>query len=223
MRHTARFIAILAAALATPAWCSAQTVSGEYIVGARVISDVAVRALPAAQQAPPAPEPTEASPSDVAVPATPAESYPQDGVVIGEYPVAEGEYLGEGEYVSEGEYVAGGSQAGQRLHYLVHGGEQGQFIPKQYPQPELFYNYYSNGQNQVNAEMYLSPVPVPPFVGNTWYTYQPLMPHNYLYPHTDTYHNHYDYGRGTNRTRVKYSVSLQQYKQSFINNFRLPR
>jgi hypothetical protein len=76
---------------------------------------------------------------------------------------------------------------------------------REYGRPDLFYNYYTQGYaNQANAQMYISPVPVPYYVGHTFYTYQPLMPHHMLYHHTDRYHNHYDGGRGTNRTMVRY-------------------
>ncbi|QDV71032.1 hypothetical protein Poly24_47650 [Rosistilla carotiformis] len=147
--------------------------------------------------------------------------------------VAVGEGVVEGyqaspsdEYVDgEAEYVEGGvpHHGTGRLAALAHGGQQGPYIPKQYAQPDLFYNYYSNGQNQVNAEMYIAPGPVPAFVGHTWVPYQPFMPHNYLYQHKDRYHNHYDYGRGTNRTKATYRVAPKQYAQTMYNFFRIAR
>ena len=46
---------------------------------------------------------------------------------------------------------------------------------RRYDQSDLFYNYYSGGNcNTSNAQMYISPVPVPHFVGHTFNTYQPL-------------------------------------------------
>jgi hypothetical protein len=51
--------------------------------------------------------------------------------------------------------------------------------------------------------MYLSPVPVPPIVGWTWHTYQPLYPHEYLYAHKRNYWS-YNPGGGWTRTRVKW-------------------
>ena len=43
---------------------------------------------------------------------------------------------------------------------------------------DLFYNYYEGpNPNGVTAGMYVSPLPVPPHVGHTYTTYQPLMPH----------------------------------------------
>jgi hypothetical protein len=70
---------------------------------------------------------------------------------------------------------------------------------------DLFYNYYTQGYaNQTNAAMYLAPVPVPPNVGHTFYTYQPLYPHEMMHWHYHRYHNYYDNGRGLNRTKVDY-------------------
>ena len=60
--------------------------------------------------------------------------------------------------------------------------------------PDLFYNYYvgpSPTYGGVPAQMYLSPRPVPPHVGHTWITYQPLMPHEFLYTHHRTYYRHF--------------------------------
>ena len=51
-----------------------------------------------------------------------------------------------------------------------------------YGQPDLFYNYYAwPSCTGVGAELYVSPRPVPPHVGHTYITYQPLMPHEFLY------------------------------------------
>jgi hypothetical protein len=73
-------------------------------------------------------------------------------------------------------------------------------------QPDLFYNYFTQGySNRANAQMYLSPMPIPPNVGHTYYTYQPFYPHHMLYAHKDRYHRYYDNGRGMNRTKATYS------------------
>jgi hypothetical protein len=73
-------------------------------------------------------------------------------------------------------------------------------------QPDLFYNYFTQGySNRANAQMYLSPLPIPPNVGHTYYTYQPFYPHHMLYAHKDRYHRYYDNGRGMNRTKATYS------------------
>jgi hypothetical protein len=72
-----------------------------------------------------------------------------------------------------------------------------------YGQPDLFYNYYAWPQcSGWGAELYLSPRPVPPHVGHTYYTYQPLYPHEFLYEHHRTYHRYYNGGQGLNRTSV---------------------
>ena len=56
----------------------------------------------------------------------------------------------------------------------------------------LFYNYYTQGAaNQVNAQMYLAPRPVPAYVGHSYYTYQPLMPHEHMYTHSRNYYKWY--------------------------------
>lgn len=72
-------------------------------------------------------------------------------------------------------------------------------------QPDLFYNYYvPGGPGGVPTAMYLAPRPVPPLVGHTYFTYQPLLPHEYLYQHQRKYYRYYDCGTGLTRTRVRY-------------------
>ena len=69
---------------------------------------------------------------------------------------------------------------------------------------DLFYNYYTEpGYGGVSAEMYLSPRPTPPLVGHTYITYQPLMPHEFLYPHHRTYCRTNPNG-GTTKTSVRW-------------------
>ena len=58
---------------------------------------------------------------------------------------------------------------------------------------DLFYNYYvgpARCAGGVPARMYVSPRPVPAVVGHTNITYQPLMPHEFLYKHRRTYHRY---------------------------------
>ncbi|HEX3872394.1 MAG TPA: hypothetical protein VHV77_18240 [Pirellulales bacterium] len=56
------------------------------------------------------------------------------------------------------------------------------------PQNDLFYNYYEGGwTGGTPVKMYPSPLPVPTNVGSTYITYQPLLPHEFLYPHYRTY------------------------------------
>jgi hypothetical protein len=100
-------------------------------------------------------------------------------------------------------YASNGAQAG------VYGGLHHPMIvncrPQYYGQPELFYNYYMPGTcGGVPAAMYLAPQPVPPLVGHTYYTYQPFMPHELLYPHHRSYYRYYDNGRGLTRTHVSW-------------------
>ena len=99
-------------------------------------------------------------------------------------------------------------------------------VGRSYGQPDLFYNYYTQGYfNQTNAQMYLSPLPVPPNVGHTFTTYQPFHPHEYLYWHKNRFHNYYDNGRGTNRTRaLYYAPPIHTAISNFYwNKIRLPR
>lgn len=67
------------------------------------------------------------------------------------------------------------------------------------------FNNYQVGPNPSGtaAQMYVSPRPVPPFVGHTYTTYQPLMPHEYLYKHTRS-HYAYQPGAGWSRAKIRY-------------------
>ena len=76
----------------------------------------------------------------------------------------------------------------------------------QVPQLDLFYNHYVGPGvygNGVPAKMYLSPRPTPPWVGHTYITYQPLLPHEFLYKHNRTYIRLHPDGSGT-RTKVRW-------------------
>jgi hypothetical protein len=65
--------------------------------------------------------------------------------------------------------------------------------------PDLFYNYYvpPGPCGTVGAQLYLSPLPTPPLVGHTYFTYQPLMPHEFLYQHSRTYNRFHPRGGWT--------------------------
>lgn len=91
--------------------------------------------------------------------------------------------------------------------------------------PQLFANQYTQGcANSATAQMYVSPRPVPTWVGHTYITYQPFYPHEMLYRHTDRYHSYYDNGRGLNRTSVRYSAPpLRTMMGSMARSFSLPR
>jgi hypothetical protein len=69
-------------------------------------------------------------------------------------------------------------------------------------QPDLFYNVYVPNNLGAAAAAYPAPYPTPNLVGHTYYTYQPLMPHEMLYTHHRTYHQYYNGGMGLNRTSV---------------------
>jgi hypothetical protein len=81
----------------------------------------------------------------------------------------------------------------------------GECLYRFYGQPDLFYNYYAwPSCTGLGAELYVSPRPVPPWVGQTFITYQPLYPHEFMYSHHRTYHRYYNGGQGLNRTCVTY-------------------
>lgn len=99
-------------------------------------------------------------------------------------------------------------------------------VNRAYGQPDLFYNYFTQGNaNSANAQMYVSPLPVPPNVGHTYLTYQPFYPEEMLYWHKNKFHNYYDNGRGMNRTRATYfSPPVRQTASNIYWNFlRIPR
>lgn len=80
---------------------------------------------------------------------------------------------------------------------------------RNYAAQDLFYNYYvGNNCGGMGAQLYLSPRPVPPFVGHTYITYQPLMPHEFMYAHHRGYHRYYNGGQGLTRTSVHYYAPL---------------
>jgi hypothetical protein len=86
---------------------------------------------------------------------------------------------------------------------LAQEGHSPHYHTRQYGQPDLFYNFYvPPAGGGVGSQMYPAPLPTPPLVGHTYYTYQPLMPHEMLYRHKRYYRTYYDNGQGMNRTRV---------------------
>lgn len=63
---------------------------------------------------------------------------------------------------------------------------------------DLFYNYYvAPGPNGIGVELYPAPRPAPPWVGHTYITYEPLMPHEFLWRHHRTYVRVHPDGRVT--------------------------
>ena len=88
---------------------------------------------------------------------------------------------------------------------LLHHHRVAECREYQYGNPDLFYNFYIPPTcGGVGAELYPSPFPVPAHVGHTYYTYQPFMPHEFLYKHHRTYHRYYNEGRGLTRTSVRW-------------------
>lgn len=119
---------------------------------------------------------------------------------------------GAGVLATAGDAASAGDAAGP-VPYNTYGGH------------DLFYNYYTRGNtNQANAGMYLSPVPVPPNVGHTFLTYQPLYPHEMMHWHYHRYHNYYDNGRGLNRTKVHYYAPPVRTGANYVwRKIQLPR
>ncbi len=68
---------------------------------------------------------------------------------------------------------------------------------------DVSYNYYA--QPGAMAPMYPAPLPTPPLVGHTTFTYQPLLPHEFLYDHARTYVAHQP-GSGLNVTHVHWNT-----------------
>jgi len=68
--------------------------------------------------------------------------------------------------------------------------------------PAPFANYWvAPDSTGVGANLYPCPRPTPPVVGQTWITYQPLMPHEFLYKHHRCYHRRHP-GGGRTKTLV---------------------
>lgn len=91
-------------------------------------------------------------------------------------------------------------------------------------QPDLFYNFYVPNPRGAAAAAYPAPYPTPSLVGHTYYTYQPLMPHEFLYRHYRTYHQYYNQGMGMNRTSVHwYGTPVRTAVHGVRDIFTLPR
>ena len=85
---------------------------------------------------------------------------------------------------------------------------------------DVFYNHYAfdhNTQQGVPAQLYLSPLPAPPIVGHTYYTYQPLLPHEYMYHHSRDYWSATP-GGSWSHTAVKYSSAPRWLPGAWIFN-----
>jgi hypothetical protein len=89
-------------------------------------------------------------------------------------------------------------------------------------QKDLFYNYYAQPgpYNGAAAGLYISPKPVPARVGHTWVTYQPYMPHEFLYKHKRSYYTH-NPGAGWRRTNVYYGTACLRW-DNWMTDIRFP-
>jgi len=90
----------------------------------------------------------------------------------------------------------------------------------------LFSQYTTQGQGATTAGMYPAPHPVPSYVGHSYNTYQPLMPHEMMYEHQRNYYNYYNdnsyYGGGPslNVTSVRWQNGHGGYRPlPFSNNY----
>lgn len=151
--------------------------------------------------------------------------------------------LGSGEYIVSSQVIsdevvggttsanglAGGGTSAPASGFvgdMSSGNSAAGCVPRTYGYPDLFYNNYTQGNcNATNAQMYISPVPVPPHVGHTFNTYQPWYPEEMLYWHTNRYHNYYDGGRGMNHTKVHYYAPPVRtaWSNLYWNKIRIPR
>ena len=89
--------------------------------------------------------------------------------------------------------------------FAPDGSHQAHAWDRQRTSPDLFYNFYvpPGSYGTTGAQLYLAPRPTPPLVGHTYYTYQPLMPHEFLYRHCRTYLRQHP-GGGWTRTVVSW-------------------
>jgi hypothetical protein len=160
--------------------------AGAFAVAAALLFDGSASADQPAELAP-----DLAAPIDGAVVnGAPIEGAPIDGATVDGAPI-DGAPAGD---------CADGSCAGGGFgHPLV-------CIPRDYRNPHLFYSFYVGGNcGSIPAGMYPTPMPTPPLVGHTYFTYPALLPHEYMYAHRRVYHYHYNHNRGLNRTSVIYA------------------
>jgi len=89
------------------------------------------------------------------------------------------------------------------LGFLLGDSPQAYAVGRQRAANDRFYNYYvpPGPYGGPGAPLYVCPLPTPPHVGHTYYTYQPLMPHEFLYPHCRSYWRYHADG-GVTRTFV---------------------
>ena len=79
------------------------------------------------------------------------------------------------------------------------------------PNP-LFSQYVTQGAGVPSAAMYPAPHPSPLLGAQSYYTYQPLMPHEMMYQHSRNYYNYYNTGgyyggdNALNKTQVRWQA-----------------
>ncbi len=77
-------------------------------------------------------------------------------------------------------------------------------------QAPLFSQYTTQGAGSPSAALYPAPHWSPTLGGESYYTYQPLMPHEMMYQHSRNYYSYYDGGyQGGGQGLVKTSVRWQ--------------
>jgi len=84
-------------------------------------------------------------------------------------------------------------------------GTSHQLLAAQPVASNVSFNYYvpPGGCGGPGAQLYVCPLPTPPWVGHTYVPYQPLMPHEFLYRHCRTYYRR-NPGSGWTRTWVQW-------------------
>ena len=83
-------------------------------------------------------------------------------------------------------------------------------------QAPLFSQYTTQGAGSPSAAMYPAPHWSPILGAESYYTYQPLMPHEMMYQHSRNYYNYYDGGyKGGGQGLVKTSVRWQAGNQHY--------
>lgn len=155
-----------------------------------------------------------------------AATFLSGGVASAVGPLGGGEFIVSSQVVSDEVTGGGASFVGDVSSGTVLGDSMAGCNERNYGHPDLFYNYYTQGNcNRTNAQMLVAPVPVPPHVGHTFMTYQPFQPEEMLYWHVNRYHNYYDNGRGMNHTRVHYyAPPVRTAATNFYwNVLRIPR
>ena len=87
---------------------------------------------------------------------------------------------------------------------------------KAHAQAPLFSQYTTQGAGSPSAAMYPAPHWSPILGAESYYTYQPLMPHEMMYQHSRNYYNYYDGGyKGGGQGLIKTSVRWQAGNQHF--------